>query len=112
MNITTRDEGPVGIISLQGKIMSDADVTEFMETVKACMYNNRSNLVVDFGEVDWINSSGLGMLIAAQNLLLEMNGGMRLARLNETVNKVIQMNKLNRIFEIHPTVDEAVASIK
>jgi anti-sigma B factor antagonist len=111
MKITTKDEGSVAVISLHGRIMSDEDVREFMDTVKQCMFDNIQEIVVDFADVDWINSSGLGMLIAAQGLLTEIGGHLRIAALNESVSKVIQINKLHLALQIHPTVATAVESL-
>jgi anti-sigma B factor antagonist len=111
MNITTRDEGRVAVISLHGKIMSEQDIGEFMNTVKQSMYESKQKIVVDLAGVDWINSSGLGMLVAAQGLLVEIGGHLRLAAVNDTVNKVITTNKLHLVLQIDPSVKIAVETL-
>jgi anti-sigma B factor antagonist len=108
MNIIERDEGPVAVITLQGRIMSDTDVTEILDTIKSSIYNNRQKIVLDLSGVDWINSSGLGMFIAAQDLLREINGKLRLAGPADSVLKLININRLHTILDIHPSVDTAI----
>jgi anti-anti-sigma factor len=113
MRIETEDFGEVRVISLNGRLMGDqADLAEFLDTVKAALYNNRKKLVFDFEGVEWMNSSGLGMIIAGNGLVREVEGGLvRLAKLNDSVSRLIGINRLNLVFEIHLTVDAAVKSL-
>jgi anti-sigma B factor antagonist len=110
MRITTRTEGDIFVIGLQGKITGDPETSDLIDTVKSAMFTNQQKLVLDFAGVDWINSSGLGALIAAQGLMRESRGELRLAGLNDSVKMVMVINKLNLVFDIHPTVAEAAAS--
>jgi anti-sigma B factor antagonist len=73
--------------------------------------DNRNKVVLDFAGVDWINSTGLGMLIAANGLLRDIDGEMKLAAVNDSVSGLLKMNKLHLVFDIYPTVENAVASM-
>ena len=112
MNITTREEGAVTIVALHGKVMNENDLTELKETAKNSMLLGRNRILIDFSDVDWINSSGLGALIMIRGLLLEVGGQLRLAGLNHTVREVMNINRLDKVFDISPTVDEALADTK
>ena len=59
-----------------------------------------------------MNSTGLGTLIAAQGLLREVESELKLVGLNDSVKSVITVNKLNLVFDIHPTVEAASGSFK
>jgi anti-sigma B factor antagonist len=112
MRISTHTDGDVFVIGLQGKIMGDPETTELLDTVKDAMYANHRKVVLDLAGVDWMNSSGMGTLIAAQGLLREMASEMKLASLNDSVKSVLTLNKLNLVFDIHPTVQDATHSFK
>jgi anti-sigma B factor antagonist len=112
MRVTTQDEDNITIVNLQGKIISEEDTREFMDTVKTALLNNRHKLVLDFSGVDWINSSGLGMLIAANGLMKEVNGQMKVAAVNDSVNKLLTMNKLHLVLDMQPTVARAIESLE
>jgi anti-sigma B factor antagonist len=108
MRVQSRVEGDVMILNVQGKIMSEDDTREFMDSVKTALLDNQHKIVLDFSGVDWINSSGLGMLIAANGLLKEVNGRMFIAAVNDSVNKLITMNKLHLVLDMQDSVDKAV----
>ena len=110
MRISTRMEGDIFVIGLQGKITGDPEITDLMDAVKSALFSNHHKVVMDFGGVDWINSTGLGTLIAAQGLLREAEGQLRLAAMNDSVKSVLSINKLNLVFDLHPSVQSAAES--
>ncbi len=112
MRVTTHTDGDVFVIGLHGKIMGDPETAEIMDTMKEAMYANHHKVVLDLSGVDWMNSTGLGTLIAAQGLLREVASELKLAGLNDSVKSVMTVNKLNLVFDIHPTVEAASKSFK
>lgn len=68
------------------------------------------DIVVDFSKVSFIDSSCLGALVSAAKLLRASQGDIKLASLNDDVRSIFQITRLDRIFAIFDTVDEAVAS--
>ena len=107
MTITTREQGPVKIFELGGKIMEEADTAELLKMVKQSMLAQRNLIVMDLEGVDWINSTGLGILIASYNLLREVGGKLVLTGLNRTVQQVMTMSKLNLVFDIQVSSADA-----
>lgn len=112
MTVTTHDDGPVTIFRLQGKMMSENDTTEFLTALKEALLEGRRHFVLDFSGVDWINSSGLGALIAGNGLVREIQGQYHLAALNDSVQQVLTTNKLHLIFDIHLTAAAAAERLK
>jgi anti-sigma B factor antagonist len=70
--------------------------------------NGATKLVVDFGELDYISSTGLRILLATAKRLKSEEGEMRLCGLNAVVNKVFQISGFAKIFSIFPTESEAL----
>lgn len=67
-------------------------------------------LLLDFGQVEHLSSAALGMLINANGRIKSKNGQLRLANIKPQIYEVFQITKLNKLFYIHPTRQEALAS--
>jgi anti-sigma B factor antagonist len=110
MKVSTGHHNDVFVIALSGKIMGGEDTTPFYEAVNSAVADNKKKVVLDLAGVDWMNSSGLGMLIAGSARLKNVAGQMKLARPNEIVSKLLALNKLDLIIEVHPSITAAAAS--
>jgi anti-sigma B factor antagonist len=110
MKVSTGHHNDVFVIALTGKIMGGEDTTSFYEAVNSAVAENKKKVVLDLQGVDWMNSSGLGMLIAGSARLTNVAGVMKLARPNEIVAKLLTLNKLDQILEIHPSITAAASS--
>jgi anti-sigma B factor antagonist len=75
------------------------------------MKDGISKVVIDLGGVKWINSSGLGVLMAAMTTLKNSEGQMKLANVTEKVESLLMITQLIRIFETFDSVDRAVSSM-
>lgn len=80
------------------------------ETLLATLENDASRIVVDMTDVHFIDSSALGVLIGAVKRLHSREGRLVLVSLDENVNWIFQITGLNNVFDIYPTLDEALAS--
>jgi len=112
MKTSARTEGDVMVVSLQGKIISSQDTADLHGEIRKAIENSIHKVVLDMAGMDWMNSTGLGAIVAVSGRLKNADGTLKLAAMNETVSNLFQLNKLNLIFEIHPTVAAAVASFK
>jgi len=112
MKTTATTQGDVKIIALQGKILSSQDTADMHNEVRTALENNLRKIVLDLSGLDWMNSTGLGALVAVQGRLKNVDGQLKLAAINEVVADLLKLNKLNLIFDIQPTVTAAVASFR
>jgi len=112
MNVTTSKQDNAFVIALSGRIMGGEDTFDFFKVIGQAVAENFKNVVLDLGDVEWMNSTGLGMLISGNARVRDVGGILKLARLSDSVDKVLTLNKLNLVFEIHPTVEKAAASFK
>jgi anti-sigma B factor antagonist len=100
------------IFGLKGKIMGGPESLEFHEQLKKAIASGQKKIVLDLGDVEWMNSSGLGLLISALTTTRNAGGEMKLARATDKINSLLVITKLNSVFETLPTVDNAVASFR
>lgn len=73
--------------------------------------NDENNkIVVDLGQTDFVDSSFLGVLLAGLKKTTIHNGDLKISGLRENVQGIFKLTKLNRVFSIFNTADEAIKS--
>lgn len=65
-------------------------------------------LLLNFKNVDHLSSAALGMLITLNRKVQAQNGSLKLSDINHQIFEVFKITKLNRVFEIHDTADQAM----
>lgn len=105
-SISTEREGESCTIALQGEIdvyTSPRLRQELTEVVDAgCL-----NLVLDLEGVEFIDSSGLGVLVSALRRVKEQGGTLRLVCTKESILKIFRITGLDKVFPVFMSVDEA-----
>jgi anti-sigma B factor antagonist len=105
-----RDLGDITVLELSGRLMGGPDAEQFHKLIREVLAQGRHRVVVDLGDVAWVNSSGLGSLIAAYTALKEAGGIMKLMRVSRRVDQILQVTKLSTVFLSYPDEDSAVRS--
>jgi len=110
MKLTDREEGGVVVLEPKGKIMGGPDATLLHDKLYECIQEGKKQVVIDLAGVDWMNSTGLGILIQGFTTLRNSEGKLKLARVPEKIRSLLKITKLVSVFEAHETVEEAVES--
>jgi anti-sigma B factor antagonist len=110
MNIATRETGGVVILEPEGKIMGGPEATELRNQLYDLISQNKKKAIIDLAHVEWMNSTGLGILISGMTSLRNNEGELKLTRVNEKVKSLFTITKLIGVFEIYPDVQEAIDS--
>lgn len=111
MKIKERLIGDVAILGLNGKLLGGSPGSEeFMNTIRALIERGITKVVVDLAEVKRMNSTGLGILISALTSLRREEGDLKLAAIDDTMEGILVMTKLNTIFETFQTAEGAAKS--
>lgn len=111
MKIKQRMVGDVAVISLSGKLMGGPqDYKQFKDIIYKLIDDGTTHVVVDLAEVNRMNSSGLGILISALTSLRNRGGDLKLAAVNDVMEGILVMTKLNTIFETYKTAEGAARS--
>jgi anti-sigma B factor antagonist len=72
--------------------------------------DGRKKLILDCGQVTYISSMGLGTLVRVNSRMKKIGGDVKLASVKGAVAQVMGVVGLNRIFQIYPSVDDAIAA--
>lgn len=110
MKFTSQEKGDVVIIVLEGRMLGGPDASLLSDTLRDFVNESKNRIVLNMVHVDWMNSSGLGILIAGLTTVRNSGGDLKLIRLTKKVKELLRMTKLDRVFEIFENEDEAVGS--
>ncbi len=93
------------------KILDEANIEEIKATLFGLIDAKATpRLLLDFGNVDHMSSAALGTLINVSNRVKEKNGQLRLANIKPQIFEVFVITKLNKLFRILPSRQDAIAS--
>lgn len=98
------------VIALKGNLMGGPAGAEFQKMVKDQIEKGETNLIGDLSEVDFMNSSGLGILIASLISLRKADGDFKLCSATDRIKSLLKVSKLFTVFDMYETLDEAVAA--
>ena len=112
MRIAVRFKDDVAILGLSGKFLAGSDGPYLRQKVKDLMDAGTQKLIVHFGDVPYIDSTGLGFLAGARVTVQNAGARMVLASLNRHVRKILDGVNLTQFFVIADDEAAAIAMLK
>ena len=106
----TRMEGDVAVVSVSGKLMGGPESDALRNEVKNLIDEGSKKFVVNLKGVPWINSTGLGALMAVYTSIQRSEGVLRLCHVSDRIQSLFMITKLLTIFDTYPTENEAIES--
>ncbi len=110
MKIKERERDGVVILEVSGKIMGGPDSELFTSTLKSLVHRGKTRVIVDLGEVSWVNSTGLGILISGYSSIKRSNGELKLVNVSDRIDSIFMVTKLYSVFDSYKSEDEAIDS--
>ncbi len=110
MKVKTRDAGNVVVFDVSGQVMGGPDADTFHDLVKNHLGDGKNKILVNLKKVNWINSTGLGILIAGYSSVQDAGGEFKLANISDRIESILMVTKLAGIFESYETEEEALAT--
>ena len=107
---TYRMENDVAVLELHGKIMGEAEDLKVLELNHKFIGDDIRKVVMDFCEVEWTNSRGLGICVTANEKMKAAQGVLKLSCLCERVASLFNTAHVEAMFECFESCDEAVSS--
>src|SRR5438876_1204039 len=98
MKMKSRASGDVGVIELQGRLVLGEPSETLAKEVKGLLEQGRAKLVISLKSVDYVDSAGIGELVAAKKRALDKKGDVKLLMPSQTVYNVLSMLSLHLIF--------------
>lgn len=110
IKVTELNDKLVVIIEPKGNFIGGEETDDLRNTIKTLSDSGNSKLVIDLGDVLYLNSTALGVLISAHANYTKREGKIALCRLNKNLENLFVITKLSLIFDSFQTQLEAVAS--
>jgi len=110
MKFTDHLEGDIVIFEITGKIMGGDQTTLFHGKIHEYINLNKKKIIVNLAKVDWMNSVGLGMLIAAFTTIKNADGRLVLVNITKIEN-ILTLTRLITLFEHYDSLDEAIKAL-
>lgn len=112
MRIKADVHGDVVVLNLSGNLMGGPESEAMRGEVKKLLDDGTRKFVVNMKGVPWINSTGLGALMAVYASIQRAEGGLRLCHVSDRIQSLFMITKLLTIFETFPDEAAAIAALK
>jgi anti-sigma B factor antagonist len=109
LSLDTRDIGRVTIVHCSGRIVAGGE-SESLRAHVAWLLRDRRAIVLDLGEVAFVDSSGLGTMVRTLTSTRQVHGDLKLCNVPDHVRKVLELSHLTKLFETHESEENAVAA--
>jgi len=112
MKVTTRQVDGVTILDLSGRITLGEGSVSLRDSIRDLVANGSKKILLNLGEITYIDSSGLGELVSAFVSVKNAGGELKLLHLTKKVHDLLQITKLYTVFDIRDDEAHAVSSFK
>jgi anti-sigma B factor antagonist len=112
IKVTDFPEKNIFVIQPKGNFIGGDETDELRDSVKSLSEKGNKKLIIDLGEVLYLNSTALGVLISAHANYTKREGKIVLCQLNKNIENLFVITKLALIFDSFHSLEEALASFK
>jgi len=99
------------ILHLKGQFVGGEETDHLRATFTEIAQKNQSRLIVDLEKTTYLNSTALGVLIAAHANFAKRNGQIVLCNVSKSIENIFVITKLTLVFPIFSSLDDAIKSI-
>ena len=107
VKLNTRQVGDVSVVDVAGRITLGEGSSAMRDTMRELVSKNQKKILLNLGEVSYIDSSGIGELVSGFTTVTNHGGVLKLLGLSKRVKDLLQITKLYTVFEVFD--DEATA---
>ena len=110
LEMTERQIGAVTILDLAGKLTIDQGADRLKDKVNSLIQQQRTAIVLNLGGVSYIDSGGLGQLVASYGSISRTAGGLKLLNVNKRNHDLLSITRLVTLFDTFDSEEDAVKS--
>lgn len=110
VKISKREVGGVTVVDLSGRLTLGDASAQLRGTLRELLDQGKKKIVLNLGQVNYIDSSGLGELVSGFTTVKNQGGQLKLTNLTQKVNDLLTITKLYTVFEVHNDESAAVQS--
>ncbi len=112
LTIASREVDGVVVLDLSGRITLGEGSVQLRDAIRGLIGKGKKNILLNLGDVNYIDSSGLGELVSAFTTAKNQQAEVKLLKLTKKVHDLLQLTKLYTVFDIKDDEASAIASFK
>ena len=112
IRMTNSEVDGVSVVTLDGRIVLGEESNSLREKLKSLIAEGKKKIVLNMADVKYIDSAGLGTLVAAYVSAKTQGASVRLSNLGTKFHEVMQITKLLTVFDVYDTEAAAVSSFQ
>lgn len=112
MEIKQRDLDSAVVLEIAGRLTSGAGAAQLRQAIAGLAQAGKTKVLLNIGELVFMDSSGLGSLAAGADLLRRRGGQLRVVQARGPVKRVFQITGLYKVFPDYPDEESALASFR
>lgn len=110
VKLSTRQVGDVSVVDVAGRITLGEGSSALRDTLREMVAKNQKKILLNLGDVSYIDSSGIGELVSGFTTVTNQGGQLKLLNLTKRVKDLLQITKLYTVFDVHEDEANAVRS--
>ena len=110
VKLNTRQIGDVSVVDVAGRITLGEGSSALRDTLREMVNKGQKKILLNLGEVSYIDSSGIGELVSAFTTVTNGGGQLKLLNLTKRVKDLLQITKLYTVFDVHDSEVTAIRS--
>ncbi len=110
MKASTRQVDGITIVDLSGRITLGEGSVVLRDTIKDLLSKGQKKILLNLGDVSYIDSSGIGELVSAFTSVRNQGGELKLLHLTKKVHDLLQITKLYTVFDVKDDEAGAIAA--
>jgi anti-sigma B factor antagonist len=112
MTIDTRTSNGVTILDIHGKITIGEGSAEIRNKVRDLLQSGRKHILLNLGDVSYVDSSGIGELVSSYTTVTNQGGDLKLLNLTRKLRELLAITKLLTVFDSFEDEKEAIESFQ
>ena len=109
---TCREAGAITIVDLSGRIALGEGSALLRKTIRDLLENGQTRILLNLGDVNYIDSSGIGELVSGFTAVRGRSGELKLLNLTKKVHDLLQLTKLFTVFDVYTDEGTAIGSYR
>lgn len=107
---TSTLDGGIGLIEARGSLVGGDETVELRRAIAGFVDREYQKLVIDLSKVEYVNSTGIGVLVSGYTSYSKRGWHVKLCGLNKNISNIFVITKLTLVFEVYDSREEAVKS--
>jgi anti-sigma B factor antagonist len=110
MDISERKVSGITIVDVSGRLVASENPGRLKDKVSSLIFQGEKRIVLNLGSVSYVDSSGLGEMVACHGTAVRGGGEVKIANAGKKINDLLIMTKLLTVFDAHDSEEAAIKS--